>query len=269
VSPISRPTGHTSRADLNAALRPARESAHAYGEFVGQENYMTAPEILALARAAGLGSETTMLELCCGVGGVALFLAEQTGCRVVGVDLEDHAVRLARDLALERGLGRQAHFLVGDAAALPLRGEVDAALLLETMISIQDKPRVLGEIRKRLRPGGRLALTLEEGAPFTDAEQRRLPGGDCAWLVEEGQFLRMLEAAGYRLLLCEDHTGDHAVLAARLAAALHEHRASISSALGAAAWQAALVSAECWHDWLARRRARKLALVAERPGPAG
>ena len=94
-----RSGGYRSR--LAAALLPAHIQAHREGEYVGQESFMSAQEILCLARVAGVDSRSRVLDLCCGCGGTALHLVSQTGCRIVGVDRSSEAIHLARTSAGE------------------------------------------------------------------------------------------------------------------------------------------------------------------------
>ena len=62
------------RTPFEYALHRARASAYAPGEFVGQEGFMTAGEIRALAVQVGIGPGVTVLDLCCGTGGSGRFL---------------------------------------------------------------------------------------------------------------------------------------------------------------------------------------------------
>jgi hypothetical protein len=65
------------RARFDRALHHARVTAYAPGEFVGQESFMTAGEIRALAMQAGVGPGVTVLDLCCGVAGPGRFLTRE------------------------------------------------------------------------------------------------------------------------------------------------------------------------------------------------
>ena len=251
------------RARMTAALRPARERAYREGQFVGQESFMTADEILALAGAAGVAAGTTVIDLCCGRGGPALFLARATGCNVVGADSSPEAIELARATAERSGLTERASFVVADATRVPFTTTFDAALLLETLLSIEDKPAVLREARRLLRPGGRFGLTAEEGRPLTPEERRLMPEGNMVWLVTEDELLALLDESGFRARLVEDHTAAHADVARRLAVAVGEDRAAIASQLGAEATEQILAQHAHWARWLSAGRVRKLALVAE------
>ncbi|MFF4589359.1 class I SAM-dependent methyltransferase [Streptomyces sp. NPDC001388] len=95
-----------------------------------------------------------LLDLGCGTGSLSLLAAEQ-GHRVTGVDLSAPMI----DLARAKLAGRDAVFLLGDAAAPPV-GErrFDTVLVRHVLWALPDPARVLAHWRGLLRPGGRLVL---------------------------------------------------------------------------------------------------------------
>jgi len=66
------------RTPFDRALQRARLAAYAPGEFVGQESFMRAGEILSLARRAGIGPGVSVLDLCCGVAGPGRHIAAES-----------------------------------------------------------------------------------------------------------------------------------------------------------------------------------------------
>ncbi|MDF3147496.1 MULTISPECIES: class I SAM-dependent methyltransferase [unclassified Streptomyces] len=95
-----------------------------------------------------------VLDLGCGTGSLSLLAAEQ-GHRVTGVDRSPAMV----DLARAKLAGRDAAFLVGDAAAPPVGEErFDAVLVRHVLWTLPDPGRVLRHWRGLLRPGGRFVL---------------------------------------------------------------------------------------------------------------
>ncbi|MGI5442382.1 class I SAM-dependent methyltransferase [Streptomyces shenzhenensis] len=100
------------------------------------------------------GRPADVLDLGCGTGSLALLAAER-GHRVTGVDLSPAMV----DLARAKTAGRDAVFLVGDAAAPPV-GErrFDAVLVRHVLWTLPGPGRVLRHWSGLLRPGGRLVL---------------------------------------------------------------------------------------------------------------
>lgn len=247
-----------------AALRRARDAAYGEGEHIGQESFMRAGEILALARAADVTPGSLVLDLCCGTGGPALYLARKTGCRVVGVDLSAQGIRLAASTARAAGLTRRVHFLVADGLRLPLAAAFDVVLLLETFLAFEDKAALLHEVAGVLCPGGRFAFTLEEGRPLSREERARMPGGDGIWLVPEDEFLPLLRSSCFRVRQLEDCTAAHADMAGRLAMMYARHQRAIAASVGASLCDETIAADVRWAELLHTRRVRKLAIVTER-----
>ena len=69
------------RAPLASALEQARAAAYPPGEYAGQESFMRASEIRALAEAARIGPGVSVLDLCCGVAGPGRMITAESGCR--------------------------------------------------------------------------------------------------------------------------------------------------------------------------------------------
>ena len=166
------------RAPYDRALQRARESAYAPGEFVGQESFMRAGEIRALAVRARIAPGTSVLDLCCGVAGPGRFITRELGCTYLGVDASASAI----DIARERAGDLPCRFEVSQIPPLPA-GPFDVVLLLETMLAFPEKEPLLREIAGALATGGRFAFTLEEGPPLTAAERDAMPDADTVWLT--------------------------------------------------------------------------------------
>jgi SAM-dependent methyltransferase len=247
------------RARFDRALRRARVSAFAPGEFVGQESFMTAGEIRALGVEAGIGPGLAVLDLCCGVGGPGRFLSRELGCTYLGVDSSASALAVAR----ERAGDLPCRFATAHVPPLPA-GSFDVVLLLETMLAFEDKEALAHEIGGGLRPGGRLAFTLEEGPPLTTAEQAAMPDADTVWPIPLDELATLLERAGLVVTWQEDHSGAHRATALALADAFDAEAEEIGAHIGRRALEELLAAHRLWIEWLAEGRVRKLALVAER-----
>jgi SAM-dependent methyltransferase len=100
------------------------------------------------------GRACDILDLGCGTGSMSLLAAEQ-GHRVTGVDGSPAMV----DLARAKLAGRDATFLLGDAAAPPVGEQrFDVVLVRHVVWALPDPGRALRHWRELLRPGGRLVL---------------------------------------------------------------------------------------------------------------
>jgi SAM-dependent methyltransferase len=246
------------RAPFDRALERARVAAYAPGEFAGQESFMTAGEIRALAARARIGPGTTVLDLCCGVAGPGRLLTRELGCDYLGVDASASAVALARERAGEL----PCRFAVAEVPPLPA-GPFDVMLLLETMLAFADKDALVREVAAALAPGGRFAFTLEEGPPLTPAERAAMPDADTVWLTPLDDMTACLERFGLALTWSEDHSRAHRATAQALADAFAADAADIAAQVGTRALDDLLAAHRLWVRWLDEGRVRKFALVAE------
>ena len=215
------------RAAFDAALLRARMSAYAPGEFVGQESFMTAGEIRALALRAGIGPGVAVLDACCGLGGPGRLVARELGCAYLGVDADPGAVAIAR----RRAGDLPCRYAVAHLPPLPA-GPFDVVLLLETMLAFADKDALVRGVAAALGPGGRFAFTLEEGPPLTAAERAAMPDADTVCLIPLGELIAWLEGAGLAVVWQEDHTRAHRATAQALAGAFAADAEAIAARIG-------------------------------------
>src|SRR5579875_103566 len=82
-----------------------------YGEDLGQSSWLTADELTDFIGRLGLTSASTVLEVGSGSGAPALALAERSGARVTGIDINELGIANANELARGRGMDQLAHFL--------------------------------------------------------------------------------------------------------------------------------------------------------------
>ena len=247
------------RAPFVEALGRARVAAYAPGEFVGQESFMRAGEIRALAERAGIAPGVSVLDLCCGIAGPGRFITRELGCSYLGVDLSAGAIEIAR--ASARGL--PCRFEVAQIPPIP-RGPFDVVLLLETMLAFPDKDRLLGEIAGALADGGRFAFTLEEGLPLTAAEREAMPDADTVWLTPLEEMVASLERVGLDVRWQEDCSRSHRAVADSLIAAFRADASDIAAQIGRRALDELLDAHRLWSDWLRDGRIRKIAFVAQK-----
>jgi demethylmenaquinone methyltransferase/2-methoxy-6-polyprenyl-1,4-benzoquinol methylase len=161
-----------------------------------------------------------VLDACCGTGDLALAAARRGG-RVTGLDFSERMLERARRK------GPQLEWVRGDLLDLPFEAaSFDAATVGFGVRNVADLRAGLGELRRVLRPGGRLAIleitrprgplapfyrlwfdgvvpllgkVLPGGSAYTylPASVRRFPGPDeLAGLLEEAGF----DGVWYRLL---------------------------------------------------------------------
>jgi SAM-dependent methyltransferase len=166
------------------------------------------PATSELASAAGIEPSTRVLDLGCGIGGPARYLAARFGCRVTGVDLSPDFIEAATYLTARCGLSDRVAFQVGDALHLPLqRAAFDAVFLQHVAMNIEDRGALYAEVRRVLVPGGRLAtydLVRREGEVVYPVPWAR--NASTSFLLNEADTRTALEQAGFRAVLWIDET---------------------------------------------------------------
>jgi arsenite methyltransferase len=177
--PHATPTSHDLRASVidrfrKVATAPAGERKFPVGSESARRFGYAAAEIDALPASVtesfcgvsvplSLGqphSSQIVLDLGCGAGFDTLLAARQvgqTGC-VIGIDMTPEMVARAGRNADRFGLSN-VQFLMGQAERLPLPdASVDLVISNRVFNLCPDKPRVLAEVFRVLKPGGRLQM---------------------------------------------------------------------------------------------------------------
>jgi SAM-dependent methyltransferase len=205
-----------------------------YGEDFGQTSWVTTEESSAIPQLLDLRLDSFVLELGCGSGGYALYLAEKVGCRLVGLDINAAGVRNANGLAQARGLASRAHFEQCDVSKnLPFDDKTfDAVFSNDVLCHVPGRPAVLREMFRVLKPGGRMVFSdaLVVGGLLSHEEIATRSSIGFYVYSPPGENERLLEQAGF----CQIRITDTTESAARIAKRWHHTRENRKAALIAA-----------------------------------
>lgn len=103
--------------------------------------------------------EARLLDIGCGIGGTARYIASTIGCDVTGIDLTAEYIEVARVLTGWTSLDDRVRFEVASALDMPFDDATfDGATQLHVGMNIADKASLFGEVHRVLRPGSRFAL---------------------------------------------------------------------------------------------------------------
>lgn len=212
--------------DLYAAIR--RE---AFGEDIGQNSWLTSDEHDLLIAWMSLTNDSRVLDVACGSGHTTLRIASRTGCTVDGVDIHEHAINEARGAAQERGFGSRAAFRVHDASKpLPFDdASFDALICIDAINHLPNRPVILGEWARVLKPGGVLVFTdpIVVTGPLTAEEIAIRSSIGFFLFVPPGADERLLDGAGFTVHEVVDRTGNMARSARRRLTARQRHESDL------------------------------------------
>ncbi len=150
---------------------------------------------------ADLHEGETVLDLGSGAGADVLISARRVGAtgRAIGLDMTDEMLELARANAAEAGVAN-AEFVKGHIEEIPLPDASVDVVISNCVINLSgDKPQVLREAARVLRPGGRFAVSDVIADPGMDAATRADVAawtGCIAGALTEDEFRAALTAAG-------------------------------------------------------------------------
>jgi arsenite methyltransferase len=151
---------------------------------------------------AELREGETVLDLGSGGGIDVLLSAKRVGPTGIayGLDMTDEMLTLARRNADEAGIAN-AHFLEGEIESIPLPASSVDVVISNCVVNLStDKPRVLREIFRVLRPGGRVGISDVVAEDRLTPEERAERGsyvGCIAGALAKGEYERGLEDAGF------------------------------------------------------------------------
>jgi SAM-dependent methyltransferase len=240
-----------------------------YGEDLGQSSWLTAPEWLRFADQLGITEQSNVLEVGSGSGGPAVYLAMKRGCRLTGVDVNEHGVRNATALAESNGLAARVRFESVDASKpLPFANDsFDVVVSNDAMCHIANRPAVLRDWYRVVRAGGRVLFTdamIVTGA-VTHAEIATRSSIGFYIFVPPGANEAMLRDAGFTLASVEDVTANAAEVAGRWHDARARHREALVAREGEANFNGLQRFLKCVQVLSVERRLSRFAYLAEKP----
>jgi SAM-dependent methyltransferase len=101
-----------------------------------------------------LAPEKHILDVGCGLGGPARFVASRYRCRLDGIDLTPEYIATGRVICEWVGLADRISLHQGSALSIPFAdGTFDGAYMLHVGMNIEDKARLCTEVGRVLRPG--------------------------------------------------------------------------------------------------------------------
>jgi SAM-dependent methyltransferase len=162
-----------------------------------------------LAEVLSVEAGSEVLDIGCGLGGPARFLAATYRCHVTGIDLSQPFIDVATMLTERCGLQESVLYRQADALNLPFAdGSFTLAWTQHVAMNIADRTRFYAEAHRVLKPGGRLAIydvISADGRPLifpVPWAQRR----EMSFLLTADAMRKLLESAGFLEVSWTDKT---------------------------------------------------------------
>jgi ubiquinone/menaquinone biosynthesis C-methylase UbiE len=142
--------------------------------------------------AEAIGNANPVLDVGCGEGKLANFLATTLGKEVHGIDISDSKLAKAREAAEGHGISRLVHFVNADASSLDFLADKSFAAIVSiyTLHELENPRKALQELQRILGTGGQLIVV-----DFTKGGKAERLWGERYYTPEEIES--MLQEAGF------------------------------------------------------------------------
>jgi SAM-dependent methyltransferase len=165
------------------------------------------PATVELADRLPIQPGQHILDIGCGLGGPARYIAKRFQCRVSGLDITQPFVEAANKLTALLRMQDKVTIEQGDGQRLPYANAVfDGAYTQHVTMNVADRPRFFAEAYRVLKPLAFFALT-EHGLGPKGEPHYPLPwsaDGSGAYLARPSETRAFLEAAGFENIVIED-----------------------------------------------------------------
>ncbi len=109
-----------------------------------------------LLNSMEIDSKTKVLDIACGKGSTAFYLAEKYGCQVVGIDISEELIGEANKTCKKKHLTDRVKFLVGNAMDMPFDdNQFDVAISQGILVFVDDKTKTINEASRVIKNGGK------------------------------------------------------------------------------------------------------------------
>jgi len=176
------------------------KTAEVFGNFAVATRGGEAAKLAEMVRAS---KADRVIDVACGPGTLALRFAPQVRW-ACGVDLTPAILQRAKQTAAAEGLANLV-FTIGDAHRLPFAdNSLDIAITSYALHHMPDAPRVIAEMARVVRPGGRVGVAdirVEEDSAVAELNNRieRIRDASHTRTMSRSEYERAFRAAGLRV----------------------------------------------------------------------
>jgi SAM-dependent methyltransferase len=165
------------------------------------------PATVELADRLPIKSDQHILDIGCGLGGPARYIATRFHCTLSGIDITEPFVEAANKLTTLVRMEGQVKIRHGDGQRLPYPdSHFDGAYTQHVTMNVADRRKFFAEAYRVLKPGAFFALT-EHGLGAKGNPHYPVPwsaDGSVAYLVTPSETRAFLEETGFEDIVVED-----------------------------------------------------------------
>lgn len=239
----------------------------AFGQDIGQNSWITTDEYDRFYSWLDLSPGDHILEIASGSGGPALYLASKFKCHVTGLDINEEGIKTANQHALEANIPN-ATFQLGDVNQRLAfdDGTFDAVMCMDSMNHFRDRLGYLREWHRVLKPGKRALFTdpVVITGPVSNEELAARSSIGFFLFVPLEVTQRLIQEAGFRLVRCEDVTGNIEMTSGRWHDSRQKHREDLVKIEGEERFEGLQTFLSTVHTLTRERRLSRFVFLGEK-----
>jgi ubiquinone/menaquinone biosynthesis C-methylase UbiE len=162
-----------------------------------------------LASLIKIKSSYKILDIGCGIGGTARYLADNYGCFITGIDITEEYCKAAAELSKLLNLEDKTEFRHADAIDLPFENEsFDIVWSEHVQMNVENKQKFYQEIYRVLKTGGKL-IFYDVFKGKGDEIFYPVPWANDSstdFLVEQNETKNLIESLDFKINYWEDKT---------------------------------------------------------------
>ena len=162
-----------------------------------------------LAEVADINGNHVVLDIACGKGTTAFFLAREYDCRVIGIDLSDKMISFCRGRTEEEEVTGRVSFLLGDGENLPFSDSSFDTVISECSLSLLPNKEIAArDIGRVLKSGGKLVMTdiILKGEVSNELRSQISFACCLAGARQAEEYINLLERVGLQSPYMEDYS---------------------------------------------------------------
>ncbi len=156
-----------------------------------------------LFKQVELNSASKVLDIGCGLGGPARFVATKYACEVTGIDLTEEFIDTGNVLSDWVGLSKQVNLFHGSALNMPFApASFSGAYMLHVGMNISDKTSLFSEVARVLQPQSVFAVydVMRDKSGELSYPVPWANNSDESFLATATQYVNSLQSAGFEVL---------------------------------------------------------------------
>lgn len=238
-----------------------------YGEDIGQTSWITTDEYDRFCGWLNLSAGDHVLEIASGSGGPALYLANKFKLRITGLDINEEGIKTANQRALDAKIADTQFQLANVDERLPFNDETfDAIMCMDSMNHFRNRLGVLQEWYRVLKAGQRILFTdpVVMTGPVSNEELAARSNIGFFLFVPLEVTKNLIKEAGFRLIRCEDVTGNIELTSERWHDSRQRHREDLIKIEGEERFDGLQKFFSTVHKLTSERRLSRFVFLAEK-----